>query len=152
MFVLFSTNKRAKFLHHIDKLQALGKVSLFQEMIGMYEGRLEFSYLMLESEWEKEVAWLGFCADQEEIWDISPETSMSVYNHVTNEPLGRLVEVGKDKAFLSDGFTYSPERNKWWVLDRMAPTSQSYEAEMPIYDFAKSPYLRVEMMGFQPLN
>lgn len=119
-YVLFSidnvtdTHTLAKFLRHFDTQVALKKTKGFLvQCIGMWKGQPEVSFLCREEDYEALVLPLEFTKSQECVIVVSGRNMECFIN---NNYIGRMVEVDKEKAFKSDGFTYRPDLDKYWVI------------------------------------
>ncbi|RTL05349.1 hypothetical protein EKK58_08080 [Candidatus Dependentiae bacterium] len=119
-YVLFSidsvhdTHTLAKFLRHFDTQVAMSKTKgNLVQCIGMWKGQLEVSFLCREEDYEAFVLPLGFTKNQECVITISGD-KMECF--IDDNYIGQMVEFTAKEALNSDGFTYRPDLNKYWMV------------------------------------
>jgi hypothetical protein len=136
-YILFSIDQAdqarelKKFLHYFDNLVAMKEASFIESCIGLYEGKLENSFLVTEKDFKRflldsDVGYL-YISQQEAFLLIKDQPygkmlAFEVRNGdrvgETTEPkyLGEFVSVPKEVAFKSNGFTYRPSIFTYWVI------------------------------------
>jgi hypothetical protein len=126
-YVIFSIDNahelhaKAKFLRYVDTLRAMDKLQGNMALaIGYYKGVLEPSFVMLEQDFDEFVRYRGFVDNQESVlhvWDKRMFCELEYLNSTQlDENRCRLYEVSAEEAFTSEGFTYRPDLNKYWVM------------------------------------
>lgn len=125
-YVLFSidnvtnTHTLAKFLRHMDTQIVLCKTEGYLvQCIGYYKGRMETSFILNEKDYVDHVLPLEFTEDQECVfWTTGPEalTYSCPFDLDGGDLIGVLKQTTKKKALKSDGFTYRPDLNAYWVI------------------------------------
>ena len=125
-YVIFSIDNStdlhtlAKFTRWIDTKRAL--TELKEEpwvLIGKWRGKLENSFLMRSQDFYKYVLPFEWVKNQEAIMKVSADKRMAAQIVSFDEEIlakGNLRQVSADSAFKSEGFTYCPKRNIYWVL------------------------------------
>ena len=118
----------AKFLRYMDTANAMLKLKTpMVTLIGSYAGELEQSFMLNDEDFKEYVLKLGFVKDQECVMIIRDEegTVMRCFLHYISDTgrdlayVGNLVEVGKKEALANeDGFTYRPDVNNYWILEK----------------------------------
>lgn len=119
-YVLFSIDNvtdihiLAKFLRHFDTQRALMKTKgNLVQCIGMWKGKLEVSFLCREEDYEEFVKPLGFTNKQDCVILVSgPKMECFIDDFF----IGQMEEVSKEEAFRSEGFTYRPDLDIYWVV------------------------------------
>ncbi|PHS03641.1 MAG: hypothetical protein COA78_17480 [Blastopirellula sp.] len=124
VYVLFSiddvadTHTLAKFLRHMDGLSARGMLDTpLQLLHGMWKGRLEQSFILTKRDFYYRVA-PNWVVGQEAVFQVSGEWHMSVTQVDSDgkKEVGRMYQTTAKEALNSDGFTYCPIRDIYWVL------------------------------------
>jgi hypothetical protein len=126
-YVIFSIDNshdlhaKAKFLHYVDTLRAMDKLQGNMDLaIWYYKGVLEPSFVMLEQDFDEFVRYRGFVDNQESVlhvWDKKMFCELEYLNSTQlDENRCRLHEVSAEEALTSEGFTYRPDLNKYWVM------------------------------------
>lgn len=126
-YVIFSIDNahelhaKAKFLRYVDTLRAMDKLQGNMVLaIGYYKGVLEPSFVMLEQDFDEFVRHRGFVDGQESVlhvWDKRMFCELEYLNSTQlDEHSHRLYEVSAEEALTSEGFTYRPDLNKYWVM------------------------------------
>lgn len=127
-YVLFSidnvadTHTLAKFLRHMDTQIVMGKTEgLLVQCIGSYKGKLELSFILNEKDYIDHVLPLEFTKGQECVLQIVSDyvwmaTSFDYDYNCPREWLGHMKQVSKKKALKSDGFTYRPDLDAYFVI------------------------------------
>lgn len=111
----------AKFMRHVDSLRALSKLKgEVIQCVGMWEGRLEPSFLCRTDDFEDHVRSKGWCDNQEAVLQVS-ECNKQYAQFLWLETghtefAGSLKSVSKDTALKENGFTYRPDLDTYWVL------------------------------------
>jgi len=117
---VFEVHTLAKFLRYIDTLKHSSQLEGNMELcIGSWEGKLEYSFIMLTSDFQKYVVPLG--------WVDNQESTLQLYNEkgnrystfeVTQGKLkffGIMQQVTKEEALASTGWTYRPDLDAYFV-------------------------------------
>lgn len=124
-YVIFSiddvtdTRKLAKFLRHFDTQVALTKTKGYlMSCIGSYKGKLEQSFICHYDDYLDFVVPYGVVTNQESVLWIDSGDCLMCDPEMNEEPifLGELKEVSKKKALKSEGFTYRPDLDVYWVI------------------------------------
>lgn len=124
-YVIFSidnvtdTHTLAKFLRHFDTQVALSKTKGYlKPCIGSYKGKLEQSFICHHDDYLDYVEPYGATANQESVLWLNDGDCFSCDPELNEEPvfLGELKEVSKKKALKSEGFTYRPDLDTYWVI------------------------------------
>ena len=112
---------RKKFLRYIDNLHAVGKVSSVQQCIGMWEGELETSYMMLAKDYESHVQPHQCVKHQVCILRVPGDTRQPCvleYSDGEQVSVGRMVEVTYGDAMSREGWTYVEETRKFFTTEQ----------------------------------
>lgn len=109
----------AKFLHYMDTKRATMsmKGNLIQ-CIGSYEGKLELSFLVTEEDYRKHVIPSGYIDNQESVMVVCEQTYSAYFKSISSTWYSnpkRLREVSKKEAMQSEGWTYRPDLDVYWV-------------------------------------
>ena len=124
-YVIFSidnvtdTHTLAKFLRHFDTQVALSKTKGYlQSCIGSYNGKLEQSFICLRDDYLDYVEPYGAVRNQECVLWIDLDDCYMCDPEMNEEPIfiGELKEVSKKKAMKSEGWTYRPDMDVYWVV------------------------------------
>lgn len=124
-YVIFSidnvtdTHTLAKFLRHFDTQVALSRTKGYLvPCIGSYKGQLEQSFICREDDYLSYVVSYGAVANQECVLWVDSGNCFSYDPEMNEEPtyLGEIKEVSKKKAMKSDGWTYRPDLNSYWII------------------------------------
>lgn len=124
-YVIFSidnvtdTHTLAKFLRHFDTQVALSRTKGYLvPCIGSYKGKLEQSFICRADDYLNYVVPYGAVNDQECVLGIDGYNCYSFTPTLGEEPayLGEIKEVSKKKAMRSDGWTYRPDLNSYWII------------------------------------
>ncbi len=126
-YVLFSidnvtnTHTLAKFLRHMDTQIVMGKTQGYLvQCVGSYKGKMEASFILNEKDYVDHVLPLEFTNKQESVLYLDGDdgwlaTSYDPFLGEATDILGYMEQVSKKKALKSDGFTYRPDLNAYWV-------------------------------------
>ena len=116
-------HKRKKFMHYIDTSRALGTISTVQQCIGMWEGQLESSYLMLASNYESHVQGREYVKHQTCVMRVPGDTRQPCvleYTDGTQVSVGPMKEVDAQTAMeYCDAWTYVEETGKYFTTGRV---------------------------------
>ena len=123
-YVLFSidnatdTHTLAKFLRHFDTQVAMGKTKGYLvQCIGSYEGRLELSFICNRKDYVDYVAPFGAVNNQDCVIEIQGDDCYLTDNDlIFPSYMGTMKQVTKKKAMRSDGWTYRPDLNAYFVI------------------------------------
>lgn len=116
----------AKFTHHIDVLQAMGKLrGQVKTCVGSYKGQLETSFLMRSDDFVDHVQGSVYITGQESILRVSEcnkQYATLVYlADDSTEFIGSLKCVDKDTALAQDAWTYRPDVDQYWITVKGNP-------------------------------
>lgn len=124
-YVIFSidnvtdTHTLAKFLRHFDTQVAMNKAKGYlMPCIGSYNSKLEQSFICRTDDYLDYVEPYGAVANQECVLWVDSDGCFSCDPEMNEEPiyLGELREVSKKKAMKSEGWTYRPDMDVYWVV------------------------------------
>lgn len=123
-YVIFSVENdlhtRAKFLRHIDTQRAMGYLKGNMVMcIGAYKGVLEDSFILCVEDFDKFVRNSGYLDNQESVLHVRGMRMHCEFEYLVSgskEGSGLLVQVTAQEAFKSDGWTYRPDMNTYWII------------------------------------
>lgn len=114
---------RKRFLKYVDNLVAVGKVAYCSPCIGMWEGVLENSYMMRETDFMQHVCDTWWVAGQVCFLvvpgDVRQPCRFLSPQGESSEGVGQLKEVGFKEAMLHDGWTYVEATQKYFVLEKV---------------------------------
>ncbi|MEM1945069.1 MAG: hypothetical protein QXX57_04965 [Nitrososphaerota archaeon] len=79
----------------------------------MWKGKLEVSFLCREEDYKEFVKPLGF-TDKQDCVILVSGAKMECF--IDDFYIGRMEEVTKEEAFSSEGFTYRPDLDIYWVV------------------------------------
>lgn len=125
-YVIFSIDNvsdlhtKAKFLRHIDTQNALGYLKGNMVLcIGCYKGILEDSFLLRSDDFDKWVRNSGYVNGQESVLHVRGKDMHCEFEFLQGgcDSVGRLVQVTAQEAFKSDGWTYRPDLNIYWIIE-----------------------------------
>lgn len=122
-YVLFSidnahdTHTLAKFLRYFDTQVAMGKTKGYLiQCIGSYKGSLELSFICNRKDYVDYVVPFGAVNNQECVIEIQGEDCYSTDNDLIYPSyMGVMRQVTKKKAMKSDGWTYRPDLNAYFI-------------------------------------
>lgn len=110
----------AKFLRLVDEARAMDKmVGTVKPLIGSYEGKLEYSFIMRTDDFHTIVANSGYVANQESVMQVSEcnqKYCQLVYPDGETEYLGRLRETGDMLPEYDEDFSYRPDTNTYFTV------------------------------------
>lgn len=124
-YVIFSidnvtdTHTLAKFLRHFDTQIAMSKTKGYlKPCIGSYKGKLEQSFVCRTDDYLDFVEPYGAVDNQECVLWIDSDDCFLCDPEMSEEPtyLGELKEVSKKKAMKSEGWTYRPDMDIYWII------------------------------------
>lgn len=123
-YVLFSidnvtdTHALAKFLRHFDTQVAMGKTKGYLvQCIGSYEGRLELSFICSRKDYVDYVVPFGAVNNQDCVIEIQGDDCYLTDNDlIFSSYMGIMKQVTKKRAMKSDGWTYRPDLNAYFVI------------------------------------
>lgn len=123
-YVLFSidnvtdTHTLAKFLRHFDTQVAMGKTKGYLiQCIGSYEGNIELSFICNKKDYVDYVVPFGVVRGQDCVIEIKGEDCyLSDNDLIFASYMGVIKQVTKKKAMKSDGWTYRPDLNSYFVI------------------------------------
>jgi len=110
-----------KFLHYVDNLRAMQKLEgNIIQTIGMYEGVLEFSFLMSKEDFDKHIRDTDWVVNQDNVFVVSQGEKEVQYGslHYKNgvvEHIGRVYSCYSKEAFNEPNWTYRPDKNMYWI-------------------------------------
>jgi hypothetical protein len=105
----------AKFLRHVDTLQAMTKVGVVTQLIGCYKGKLEKSYMIREDQF-KYVR--RFTERQESVLLVPGDVRQPcVLEYADGDMvgIGPMRQVSAVEALQADAWTYNPKVDKYFV-------------------------------------
>jgi hypothetical protein len=110
----------AKFTRWIDTKRALGELDgEFSVLIGKWKNKLENSFLLRRTDFDKWVVPYGWVDKQEAIMRVSADKRMSTQIVTLGGKIlisGHLLQVPPELAMKAEGFTYCIKRDIYWVL------------------------------------
>jgi len=122
-YVIFSVENdlhtRAKFLRHIDTQRAMGYLKGNMVMcIGAYKGVLEDSFILCVEDFDKFVRNSVYLYNQESVLHVRGKRMHCEFEYLSGgcDGGGQLVQVTAQEAFKSDGWTYRPDMNTYWII------------------------------------
>lgn len=131
-YVIFSIDgadnirHEARFLRFLDEHRAMSKLTGEPALcIGCYEGMLERSYIVSELDWRDYIYDSGYVSHQECFLWIEDGHRGVVYaslewntggNTGETRMLGQFVAASKEEAMWSDGWTYRPDQNQYYII------------------------------------
>jgi cobalamin-dependent methionine synthase I len=123
-YIIFSVDNYQDLSEYQAVVRYLSKVSMdmtgnFISCFGMYEHKIEPSYICREDDYEKFIKDKWFMDNQEcvtRVLDDKHMTAFLVYPDGTNEHIGKMVSVDYDTAATAIGWTYRPDMyNTYWI-------------------------------------
>jgi len=123
-YVIFSVENdlhtRAKFLRYIDTQRAMGYLKGNMVMcIGAYKGVLEDSFILCVEDFNNLVRGSSYLKGQESVLHVRGMRMHCEFEYLVSgskESSGLLVQVTAQEAFKSDGWTYRPDMNTYWII------------------------------------
>jgi len=113
------THTVAKFLHYLDTVRAMRKMNgTVTHCVGMWEGILEPSYMMDQTDFDAHVKDSGFVDSQDCVLHVPGDTRQPcslVYPDGKQESVGPMREVSASEAMQSVGWTYVQATGKYFV-------------------------------------
>lgn len=109
---------RKKFLRYVDNLQAMDETSKVSQCIGMWEGELETSYMMLAKDYERLIAGREHVKQQACVMRVPGDTRQPCvleYPDGSHESIGPMVQVTAGDAMGLGGWTYVEETGKFYT-------------------------------------
>ena len=112
----------AKFMRHMDTVRALNELrGMFVQCIGMYNGVLEPSYMMDESDYRQLVATTDYMAWQDCILlvprDVRQPCTLEFPDHQIS--IGPMREVSAAEAMQCSSWTYVQATNKYFTTEKV---------------------------------
>jgi len=115
----------AKFMRHVDTLEAISRTKgRTKTCIGSYKGVLEYSFIMLTTDFNEHIIPMGWVDNQESVLHIYPEKSGRFSTFIRENPIGTdnlsehylgvMQEVSKKEALVLDGWTYRPDLDVYY--------------------------------------
>ena len=109
----------SKFLHHMDKEKAIGRMSgNLVQCIGSYKGKLELSFIVSGSDYAAHIANSRWIKDQEcvlEVTECNKQYATLIYGNGEKVGIGSLKSVDKDAALSQEAWTYRPDVDQYWI-------------------------------------
>ena len=128
-YVIFSidnatdTHTQAKFLRFMDTKRVMSELQMPPvSLIGKYLGKLEHSFMCEEQDFLKYVLPYGWVDGQDcvmVVWTTKAGNMMAYFRGISSvyiSPSAPLEQVSAEEAFKSDGFTYRPDLDIYWVV------------------------------------
>lgn len=123
-YVIFSVDNdlhtRAKFLRHIDTQRAMNYLKGNMVMcIGAYKDKLEDSFILCREDFDKFVRGSSYLVNQESVLHVRGKRMHCEFEYLFSgikKNYGHLVQVTAQEAFNSDGWTYRPDMNTYWII------------------------------------
>jgi hypothetical protein len=123
-----------KFTRYVDTLRAMGYLKGdFKTLIGSYKGSLEYCFLCDRVDFDKHVLSYGYVDDQESFLSLSytsngrtaPRALAKLWHNNSGDGeygFGEFKEATKSEAMDSDGWTYDPTSNKYFIVEQYNDT------------------------------
>jgi hypothetical protein len=124
-YVIFSIDKvsdlrtKAKFLRYIDTQRVMNYMKGTMVLcIGCYKGVLEDSFIIRSDDFDTFVRNSGYVDNQESVLHVRGKRMHCEFEYLKGgcDGGGRLIEVTPRTAFNSDGWTYRPDMNTYWII------------------------------------
>jgi len=117
-------HKRKKFMHYVDTSRAMSTISTVHQCIGMWEGKLEVSYMMLAKDYESHVQGREYVKHQACVMRVPGDTRQPCvleFTDGTSVSIGVMREVTSEEAMTFPAWTYVEETGKYFVTGEEVP-------------------------------